>query len=145
MINIDIKLEGVGNVMKALRRYKNKTAIRFQKALGAAAEYLHQKSGEIVPIDKGDLWKTSLVRREGEGLKTQMIVAYTAPYAVFVHEDLNASHGAAFNVKHIALIVAGLTHARRPGEQAKFLEKPCRDPLVQDGMRALIRQEMERP
>lgn len=55
-----------------------------------------------------------------------VVVGYEAPYAVVVHEDLEAAHGAAFNVKHAAEISAGKEKARGDNQQAKYLEAPFR-------------------
>lgn len=69
-------------------------------------------------------------------LKTEarqcVVVGYTAKYALFVHEDLEATHGEAFNQKHAADIAAGREEARGPNQQAKYLEMPFRK-LQNDG------------
>lgn len=53
-------------------------------------------------------------------------VGYRVSYAAFVHENLENAHGEVFNVKYAKDIAAGITHARRPQEQAKFLEVTAR-------------------
>lgn len=64
-----------------------------------------------------------------------VVVGYTASYAVYVHENLEAAHGEAFNAKHAAEIAAGAGRkkgerrvmSRGAGQQAKFLEQPARE------------------
>lgn len=58
---------------------------------------------------------------------TSVVVGYTANYAVYVHENLQAVHGAAFNAKYSAEIDRGVEHSRGPNQQAKFLEQPARE------------------
>jgi hypothetical protein len=53
-------------------------------------------------------------------------VGYKDGKAVYVHENLMAAHGELFNQKYADKIAAGREHARRPQEQAKFLEGPSR-------------------
>ena len=67
---------------------------------------------------------------------TAVRVGYTANYALFVHENLEAAHGAAFNAKHAAEIAAGTEHSRGDNQQAKFLETPFRQlrPQLQAGI-----------
>ena len=69
-----------------------------------------------------------------------VIVGYSTAYALYVHENMQAAHGAAFNEKYAAEIAAmtklrkakkatGHTpyHRRKPDEQAKYLEQPARE------------------
>ena len=68
-----------------------------------------------------------------------VVVGYNAGYAVYVHEDMNKAHGAAYNAKYAAEIASGLTPSgkvkkgwkgrtnRGADQQAKFLEKPVRE------------------
>ena len=72
-----------------------------------------------------------------------VVVGYTAAYAVHVHENLEAAHGAAYNAKYADEIAQGQTvnkkgrvvkkrgwkgrTSRGPGQQAKFLEQPARE------------------
>lgn len=66
-------------------------------------------------------------RRKNNG---KVNVGYAASYAIYVHENLEAAHGEAFNLKH-----ARGQHRKRgagrgsrgPDQQAKFLEKPFRE------------------
>jgi len=64
-----------------------------------------------------------------------VVVGYSASYAVYVHENLAATHGEAFNARHAGEITAGAGRkkgerrvvSRGAGQQAKFLERPARE------------------
>ena len=71
-----------------------------------------------------------------------VIVGYTAAYAIHVHENMEAAHGAAYNVKHAQYYKRGKRKGevkiqRGPQQQAKFLEQPARE-LNNDGTLARI-------
>ena len=58
-----------------------------------------------------------------QGRKTLSVkVGYSAPYAVYVHEDLNANHP--------------------NGGQAKYLSTPSRDPNIRRQMRAAVKAKL---
>ena len=68
-----------------------------------------------------------------------VVVGYTAAYAVYVHENLEARHGSDYNAWYGEDISAGKTKSgktkkgwkgktsRGPNQQAKFLEQPARE------------------
>ena len=68
-----------------------------------------------------------------------VIVGYSAAYAIYVHEDMSKTHGAAYNTKYASEIKEGLTKTgkvkkgwkgktdRGSNQQAKFLEQPARE------------------
>jgi hypothetical protein len=66
-----------------------------------------------------------------------VIVGYTASYAVYVHENIEAAHGQEYNTKHAQYHNRGkkkgqLVTQKGPNQQAKFLEKPALE-LRNDG------------
>jgi hypothetical protein len=78
------------------------------------------------------LFLRKLRRVSEDGGKPSVIVGYTAEYALHVHENLEAAHGAAYNVKYAAYYKRGkragqLKIQRGPEQQAKFLERPARE------------------
>lgn len=97
---------------------------------------LQRASMQEVPIHKGNLRASAFTRaEEGTTLLSmpKVLVGYTAAYAVYVHENLEAAHGKAFNEKHAKEIANAKTPAQRKmwfnrGEKqkAKFLEDPAR-------------------
>jgi hypothetical protein len=68
-------------------------------------------------------------------------VGYSAPHAAFVHEDLEALHGAAYNAAHEKDFAAGRDVPRRPQEQAKYLEDPSR--RLRDDMATIVRDSLK--
>jgi hypothetical protein len=92
----------------------------------------------------GNLRASAGTRKEGSGKRTIVIVFYTAAYAVYVHENLDALHGADFNARYADKIkgarkrdergrfrkggtAKGGWFKRGPNQQAKFLERPARE------------------
>jgi len=75
---------------------------RAQEAAGpAAAEDILRESNRTVPVDTGALQESGHVNVEGD----RAIVEYNTPYAVIVHEDMEAEHttgGPRFLAKAIA-------------------------------------------
>lgn len=95
---------------------------RVEFALKLGMRWIRQEANRLVPVDTGKLQNSGVIRQKGRGLRTEMRLAYTADYAVYVHEDLTKAHGARFNEKYAVQIAAGIEHPRRPQETAKFLE-----------------------
>lgn len=62
-----------------------------------------------------------------------VVVGYTASYALYVHENLQARHGEAFNAaagerkRDVKGRFKKGQGRRGPGQQAKFLERPARE------------------
>lgn len=108
--------------------YERDLTKRLSNALMRVTEVIRDASIEIAPKDTEYMVDTAHIREVSD---LEKVFAYTAPYSVYVHEDLEKAHGAAFNEKYEKLIGLGIERARGPNEQAKFLEKPIRDPLVQ--------------
>lgn len=59
--------------------------------------------------------------------EASVAVGFSAAYALFVHENLEAAHGAVYNEKYAEDIAAGRKHSRGEAQQAKFLEQPLRE------------------
>lgn len=93
-----------------------------ERGIDAASKYVLLESLNIVPVENGDLARSGFQRKEGSGFRTVGIAGYGTPYAVYVHEDLEAAHGEMFNSKYAADIINGEETSRRPQERSKFLE-----------------------
>lgn len=127
---------GVASLVQKLRAFERKVGAGVEKGLKNAGKFLLVESNELVPVDDEDLKKSGAVRSTGRGLETVVRVSYSEPYAADVHEDLEVAHGAEYNSKHADDIANGRKyfykgrfktyHARRPKEQAKFLETALR-------------------
>jgi hypothetical protein len=99
-------ISGVNTVINNLRRSRRVLGDRVSVGLRKGALFLQRKSQEIVPVDLNNLRPSAFTRNVGgKGFQTDMVVGYTADYAVYVHEDLEAKH--------------------KPGKKAKYLEGPA--------------------
>ncbi len=127
-------ISGIDEIIRNLKRIDTQIARGVARGLKRGGQLLLRESQKIVPVDKGPLKASGFDRNVGgSGFKTDIIVGFTAVYAVYVHEDLDAAHGAAFNEKYGAILTDIVTKTERreqlrgPNQQAKFLEQPARD------------------
>jgi len=145
----NFRITGVDELVNRLIR----TNGFIEKGIGAglkqAGKYLLKESQKIVPVQKGILKASGFVKATGSGASTNVAVGYTATYGLYVHENLEAAHGKAFNEKHAEEITTASTPAQKriwfrrgPNQQAKFLEKPARE--GQGKMLQIIEQTTER-
>lgn len=128
-----VKITGVSRVIKNMQKASKRYEKRLAFGLKIAGLFLQRESQKIVPVDKGNLNNTAFTRKIGTGFHTDVIVGYTASYAVYVHEVQEAAHGAIFNIKHAKRLAKAKTakqkakYARRGNKQQwKFLEAPAR-------------------
>lgn len=127
---------GLDALKRKLRSIRHEHGKGFHTGVKKAASYLLVKSRAIVPVEHGPLKASGFAIVHGAGFKAEGWVGYTAEYAVFVHENLEALHGAAYNraYRNNKRDKAGrflkrekAFNARGPNQQAKFLEKPLRE------------------
>ena len=138
MANV-LKIDGLDDIMRKFKQHELKLGKQFENALVRAGLTLQALSQQIVPVQFGVLKASAFTRnlRPGEGWRSDVVVGYTANYAVYVHENLEAAHGKAFNIKHAAAIEAAAVDGRNTvasglfyrgeNQQAKFLERPARE------------------
>lgn len=131
------KITGIEAVLRKFSKAADKIIRVSVAGLKEGGKFLQNKSQEIVPKQIGTLHSSAFTRNiGGEGTKADIVVGYTADYAVFVHEDLTKAHGQEFNVKYAEEIIAatgkhsgtaeGGMFLRGDNQQAKFLEQPAR-------------------
>ena len=128
-------ITGLNKVLANMKKSEQLIGKRLRRGLIVAGLFLKRESQKIVPVDEGNLKNSAFVRPAGFGFHSSVIVGYTAEYAVYVHEDLEAAHGAAYNQKHAVAIEKKYGKgkggkpfkARGENQQAKFLEKPARE------------------
>ena len=164
-----VQLDGVSEALKKLRDSKTFFGRGAEKGLKKAGLFLLRQSQKIVPVQTGNLKGSGFIRSLGSGIKTDVIIGYTALYAAYVHEDLNKAHGREFNIKYAELIATRPLRKKRriaqrkkghtgreylhsvesdpyfkrgENQQAKFIEKPARE--NRDKMLAMIANEMKR-
>ena len=92
-------------ILKKIEQKKRGTGRAFNIANKAVANFLLDKSREIVPILSKDLYNSSRVKGTGRGFNNVQEVSYNMPYALRQHQDLSYSH--------------------KPGKSALFLTGPA--------------------
>ena len=103
-----MKITGVSKILKNLKKVNAGFAAGFEKGLKRGGLFLQRMSQKVVPVDKSPLKNSARTRNMGgRGFDADIIVSYGTDYAVYVHENLNASHA--------------------EGKEAKYLEKPARE------------------
>ena len=140
------KITGVKEVQQALLNTKIKGYKGLKTGLKKAGLYLQRESMKLVPIQTGNLRGSADTQMSGSGKSVAATVSYATEYAVFVHENLEAKHGAAFNAAYaeeIAAARAGHPYyfKRGPKQQAKFLEQPLREKQKQ--LVQIVENELE--
>jgi len=127
-------MSGIENLKALQTKLTNLKATKpkgLKRGLMKAGLALQRESMKIVPVQTGNLRRSAFTRPEDGGLA--VAVGYTAAYAIYVHENLDAAHGSVFNQKHADKIAKAKGPARKiwfnrgPEQQAKFLEKPFRE------------------
>ena len=120
---IGVKVIGVKDILKNLRVSRKKAGKGVEVGLKAAGKHLMRESQRIVPVQHGILKESAYTRARGSRMYTEVFVGYTAEYALYVHENLAAAHGAEYNKKYGSEEGGDL---RGANQQAKFLEMPAR-------------------
>lgn len=148
-MSVTVTITGVNGVQQKIRVFGRDAEKKVERGLKKAALFLQRESMKLVPVQFGILRSTAFTRAEGHGAKTRVIVGYTSQYAVYVHENLDATHGKAFNSKHADKIASAHTSAQRrvwfrrgPNQVAKFLEIPAR--TKQADLERIIKGEARR-
>jgi hypothetical protein len=153
------KMTGMDKVIDNLHKAEALFAAKVTRGLKKAGLFLQAESQAIVPVHLNHLKPSAFTRLAGTPLKPDVIVGYTAGYAVYVHENLEALHGNAFNIAYADKINAHtrvIKKGKKAGElrytskrwrprgenqQAKFLETPMRTKRKE--MMAIIKSEIK--
>ena len=104
------KVIGLEKALKAIRRQGVKGQKAVEIGMKKGGLFLQRESMMLVPVEFGVLRLSAFTRSEGTLKDPVVRVGYTAGYALFVHENLNARHTVG---------------------QAKFLEQPARQKNTQ--------------
>ena len=99
-----MKIEGFKELEMAQARAFSRYQRGYVAGLQKGCDMILKASNKICPIDTGELRQSGYTQVTGTGFNARGYVGYTAPYAVYVHE----------NVHH---------KFKAPGTGAKFLEK----------------------
>lgn len=119
MANI-VLVQGVQAIIRNRMRVQKNMLAAKRRGLLKACLFLQRESQKIVPVRYGILRNSAFSRVEGEGAKMTGVVGYTAHYAIYVHENLNARHA--------------------PGKTAKYLSGPMR--VHAETLRKIIEGEL---
>jgi hypothetical protein len=123
-----MKISGALTVLKNLRRATTLIGSGAEIGLIRGGLMIQALSQKEVPVELSNLKNSAFTRKVGgSGLSADVVVGYTASYAVYVHENLDAAHGAEYNQKHRDEIRNGETHSRGANQKAKFLEDPLKE------------------
>lgn len=143
---IPLSLENVKEVAARAASASRRLLANGDRGLKKAGVFLQRESQKIVPVQLGNLKNSAFTRSVEPG---HVVVGYTANYAVYVHENLEAAHGLDFNLKHADKINSrsrAVYHKdgrisvrygtaksgwfpRNEKQQAKFLERPMREKM----------------
>jgi len=142
-----MSVQGLKEITRAINQHKIKTIKGLRRGLHEGARYLLRQSNQLVPVgDTGLLKASGRALLHGSGLQSEAWVSYGTEYAIYVHENLEAAHGAAFNAKYEAERKAAKTPAQKKRfakkgdkQTAKFLEIPARDSSHRQQIKKLIR------
>ncbi len=124
-MKIQFSVKGVNEVIHNLRKTEKNHGVGVERGLKKGGLLIQRESQLEVPRDLGVLANSAFTRAQGKGFDCSVIVGYTAGYAIYVHENLDAAHGTEFNEKYAAEIAAGIEDNRGPRQKAKFLEDPA--------------------
>ncbi len=121
-------LKGLATVRRKMAKAVRDQLKRTERALVRASLFLQRESQKVCPVEFGVLKNSAFTRLEvpAPAPVIKVRVGYTAAYAIFVHENLDALHGAAYNAFYADEIAKGLKKNRGKNQQAKFLEGPAR-------------------
>ena len=125
-MEVGLKVEGVAELLANFKKVDKKLGRRVRRGLIRAGLHLQSESQKIVPVDTGNLKASADTRASGYGWHTEVLVLYTAAYAVYVHERTELRHA--------------------EGKFAKFLERPAREGrnellrIIAEDMRGVFRE-----
>ena len=106
-----IKITGVSQVIAKSRVAEASINARVLINMKRAGLYIQRESQKIVPVEFSVLKNSAFTRSVGTLKKPDVIIGYTAKYAIYVHEMLQNKHKA--------------------GKSAKFLEKIIKNKRLQ--------------
>jgi hypothetical protein len=119
-----VEVTGIQETLRAIGRAKSKDAVAVNVGIEKACQMILKASIPLCPVEFGPLRASGVVVVEGSGLGTRGRVEFggsSAPYALYVHENLQAYHA--------------------PPTGAKWLEKATR--RVRGAIASVVKREIE--
>ena len=93
---------GVSSIMAKLRVGGLQQGMIMESRLKKAGLFVQRESQKVVPVEFGVLKNSAFTRKlKGVGFTADIIVGYTAHYAVYVHENLQARHKSGKTAKYL--------------------------------------------
>ncbi len=126
---MSVKIEGLSGIITKLRLLNSNAGKGCERGLKKGGLVILRESQKEVPVDLGNLRGSGFTRKvSGNGFDADVIVGYTADYAIYVHEDKDAKHGSDFNTAYADEIASSKSKvkSRGEGQKAKFLEDPAK-------------------
>jgi hypothetical protein len=122
-----ITITGVSELMTKLQVAATSSGPALESALKKGGLLVQAASQKEVPVDQGNLKNSAFTRAHFGQFVKEVRVGYTAGYAVYVHENVDAAHGSAYNAKYADEIARGLKgyHNKGANQKAKFLIDPA--------------------
>jgi len=136
-----VKIDGVRDIQRNLCKADSRIRKALERGVVKAGLYIQRESQRIVPVDTGNLKASAFTRKIGSGVKFDVIVGYTASYAIYVHENIEEKNKGEPRPRRRGVDRGNFWDPPGRG-QSKFLETPARE-----GKRRLIqivRKEAER-
>lgn len=90
-------ITGVEETIRAIGKARSEDAIRIADGLEKCGDVILRKALYYCPVDKGPLRESGKKEVSGSGFGAKVNVSFGgegAPYALYVHEDLEAQHAA---------------------------------------------------
>lgn len=100
-----IETFGIEKAIKRLKRYQEAGAIAAEKAAIACGKIILKESLKLCPIDTGELRASGHIVIEGYGFDIRVTVGYSAPHAIYVHENLEVYHKYPTQAKFLSEVI----------------------------------------
>lgn len=94
-MRVSAEVTGVEQTIRAIGAAKAKTTKTVAELLQKCGEVILKKAKELCPVETGALRDSGRIEVTGTGMGTRVNVQFggpAAPYALYVHENLEAKH-----------------------------------------------------
>jgi hypothetical protein len=89
---IKTTVQGIPGAKRAMKKWSREKPLKVKRGMNKAADYLMERSLEVCPLDTGFLRSSIYKKNAGTFLAPDVQVGYSAPYAIYVHEDPEPLH-----------------------------------------------------
>lgn len=134
MATIRPSINGLNQVITNIRKVGIRVDATIPAGLFAAGEFLKTESQKLVPVEYGELRDSAFVVARRRGFYNEVTVGYSAPYAIYVHENMQMKLKGKPRP-------SGKGNYWDPNGRPKFLEEPSR--RLQKELFALVANKVE--